>query len=218
MYRPPQFDETRVDVLHRAIGTHPLGLLIRTGSEGLTADSIPFLVAASPEPFGRLQAHVARANPLWRELADGDEVLAVFSGPQHYVTPGWYETKRETGKVVPTWNYVMVQAHGRVAIRDDADFIATQIRALTERHESGRAAAWSVDDAPADFLAAQMRAIVGIEITITRLIGKWKVSQNRPLTDRAGVVAGLGAETDAAAPAMAELVQATMAPASPIDR
>jgi transcriptional regulator len=210
MYRPPLFDETRVDVLHEAIRAHPLGLLIRNGPDGLTADSIPMLIKPEPEPFGTLQAHVARANPLWRELADGDEVLVVFQGPQHYITPGWYQTKQETGKVVPTWNYVVVQAHGRVAIRDDADFIAAQIRALTDTHEGGRAKAWSVDDAPADFMASQMRAIVGIEIQITRLIGKWKVSQNRNVADRAGVAAGLAGETDAEAAGMADLVKATL--------
>ena len=210
MYRPPHFDETRVDVLHRAIEAHSLGLLIRTGSEGLTADSIPFLVAAGPAEFGRLQAHVARSNPLWQELADGNEVLVVFQGPQHYITPGWYATKAETGKVVPTWNYVMVQAHGRVTIRDDAEFVGTQIRALTERHEAGRSKPWAVDDAPAPFVAQQMRAIVGIEIEITRLIGKWKVSQNRNVADRTGVIVGLAGETDADASDMMDLVKASM--------
>jgi transcriptional regulator len=210
MYRPPHFDETRIDVLHETIRAHPLGLLIRTGPEGLTADSIPFMVAKGPEPFGRLQAHVARANPLWKELADGDEVLVVFQGAQHYISPGWYATKQETGKVVPTWNYVMVQAHGRMTIRDDTDFIAAQIRALTEKHESAREKPWAVDDAPEAFVAQQMRAIVGIEIEIMRLIGKWKISQNRNLADRAGVVSGLAGETDATAGDMAGLIKATM--------
>ena len=206
MYRPVHFDETRVDILHQAIRAHSLGLLIRNGSEGLTADSIPFLVADGPADFGRLQAHVARANPLWKELKDGDDVLVVFQGPQHYITPSWYLTKQETGKVVPTWNYVMVQAHGRITIRDDAAYVGAQMRALTEAHEGDRAKPWAVDDAPADFLAMQMRAIVGIEIEITRLIGKWKVSQNRPVADREGVVRGLAEETDAdAAPMRAEV-------------
>jgi transcriptional regulator len=209
MYRPPHFDELRIDVLHETIGKHPLGLIVRNGPDGLTADSIPFLVAPGGD-FGRLEAHVARANPLWKELSSGDEVLVVFQGPQHYITPGWYQTKQETGKVVPTWNYVIVQAHGTITIRDDADFIGRQIRALTERHEGERAKPWGVDDAPADFMAMQMRAIVGIEIAIMRLVGKWKVSQNRTMPDRAGVVAGLQTEADAEAPAMADLVKATI--------
>jgi transcriptional regulator len=210
MYRPPHFDETRLDVLHETIRVHPLGLLIRNGPEGLTADSIPFLVALGGD-FGRLEAHVARANPLWKELSDGDEVLVVFQGPQHYVTPGWYATKQETGKVVPTWNYVIVQAHGTITIRDDSAFVGRQIRALTDAHESRRPKPWAVDDAPETFVAQQTRAIVGIEIAITRLIGKWKVSQNRNLADRAGVVAGLAGEADPQASSMAELVEATIA-------
>jgi transcriptional regulator len=206
MYLPVQFEETRTDVLHDAIRKHSLGLLCRNGSEGLTADTIPFLVVPSDGTLGKLSAHVARANPLWKELADGDEVLVVFQGPQHYITPSWYLTKQETGKVVPTWNYVMVQAHGRITIRDDAEFLAAQIRALTQTHEAGREHVWAVDDAPDTFIQQQMRAIVGLEIEITRLIGKWKVSQNRPVADREGVVRGLAAETDAdAAPMQAEV-------------
>ncbi len=209
MYRPPHFDETRIDVLHSAIKDHPLGLLIRNGPEGLTADNIPFQIKPHGE-FGLLRAHVARANPLWHELANNDEVLVVFQGPQHYVTPGWYQTKQETGKVVPTWNYVMVQAHGRITIHDNTTFLADQTRALTDEHEAGRKNAWSVDDAPEAFIAAQMRAIVGIEVEITRLIGKWKVSQNRAVTDRQGVVTGLASETDQNAAAMADLVKGTL--------
>ena len=210
MYLPVHFEETRTEVLHAAIRANPLGLLVRNGPAGLAADSIPFLLADDPAPLGRLQAHVARANPLWRELAADDEVLIVFSGPQHYVTPGWYATKAETGKVVPTWNYVMVQVHGRIRIHDDPAWLATQIRALTDTHETGRKSAWAVDDAPAEFIAQQMRAIVGIEVRIDRIVGKWKVSQNRQPADRQGVVAGLEAEADASAPAMADLVRATL--------
>ncbi len=208
MYLPVHFEETRIDVLHAAVRAHALGLLVRTGPEGLTADTVPFLLAPEPAPAGRLLAHVARANPLWRELSDGDEVLVVFQGPQHYVSPGWYPTKAETHKVVPTWNYVMVQAHGRVIIHDDPVWIGAQIRALTETQERSRAEPWSVDEAPEDFLAMQIRAIVGIEIEIVRLVGKWKVSQNRTAADRAGVVAGLTADGSAAAQAMAEWVAA----------
>lgn len=206
MYLPVHFEEARPEVLAAAMRAHPLGLLCRNGPQGLAADSIPFLLDTTIEPHGTLRAHVARANPLWRELADGDEVLVVFQGPQHYITPGWYETKRETGKVVPTWNYVMVQARGRIVIHDEMAFIDRQVRALTETHEAGRARAWAVDDAPDAFIQQQMRAIVGIEIAITQLTGKWKVSQNRPVADRAGVVAGLATERDAdAAPMQAEV-------------
>ena len=218
MYEPPLHKHDDREAILSLIRAHPLGLLISHGPTGLLANAIPFLIDETVGAHGLLRAHVARANPQWRDLEQGGEALVVFQGAQHYISPSWYETKRETHKVVPTWNYLIVQARGAAKVIHDAAWLRAQIEALTAAQEGRRAAPWNVSDAPDDFIAMQMRAIVGIEITITRLVGKWKVSQNRPLTDRAGVVAGLGAETDAAAPAMAELVQATMAPASPIDR
>ncbi len=193
MYLPTHFAQTQPEVLCRAIEDHPLGLLITPGNDGPVADDLPFLLDADPQPLGTLRAHVARANPLWRR-ADGAEVLVVFQGPQAYVSPGWYPGKREHGKVVPTWNYVMVQARGRLRAIDDPAWLRHFLDRLTARNEGRRAAPWQIGDAPEDFVAAQLRGIVGIEIELSALVGKWKASQNRSPADRDGVAAGLDAE------------------------
>lgn len=211
MYKPPHFVETRTEVLHGLIRKHPLGLLVSCGPEGPVADLVPFLLDADVKPSGRLRAHVARANPHWRLLAENPDapVLVVFRGPDAYVTPSWYETKRETGKVVPTWNYVMVQVRGRAVVHDHAGWVGDQIGEITERHEAVRAHPWAVSDAPEPFVEMQKRAIVGLEILIDSIAGKWKVSQNRPMADRVGVAEGFGeAADDPASAAMAELVRA----------
>ncbi len=204
MYQPPHFREDRIEVQHELIRTHPLGLLITAGPGGLIANPLPFLVDASPER-GTLRAHLARANPHWRELAAVDECLVVFQGPQEYITPSWYPTKHQTQKVVPTWNYVTVHAWGRPRAIEDAAWPRRQVEDLTLLKEGDRPEPWRVDDAPAPYVAAQLKGIVGIEIPIDRIEGKWKLSQNRPEVDRAGVVAGLRSE-GAAAGVMAELV------------
>ena len=196
MYIPPAFREDRIETLHELIRQHPLGLLTNAGEGGLVATPVPFLVYADEGRNGTLRAHVARANPHWRELQGGAECLVVFMGPQGYVTPSWYPTKRETQKVVPTWNYVCVQAWGQPRIVEDAAWLRRQIDDLTRAMESARPEPWAVSDAPEDYLAAQMKAIVGIEIPIARIEGKWKLSQNRPQADRAGVVAGLSDPQD----------------------
>jgi transcriptional regulator len=206
MYQPPLHREDRLTVQHDLIRAHPLGLLITAGAGGLMANPVPFLVDAGRGEFGTLRAHVARANPHWRELASIEECLVVFQGPQEYITPSWYATKRETGKVVPTWNYATVHAWGRPRTIEDPGWLRQQIGELTGSQEAGRAAPWHVEDAPEDFVATQIRAIVGIEIPIARIEGKWKVSQNRPVADREGVVAGLRAQGDEASEAMAALV------------
>jgi len=206
MYAPSHFEESRVDVLHELIRTQPLGLLVTQGASGLAANSIPFLVDAGPGPFGTLRAHVARANPVWRDAPETD-TLVVFQGPQAYVSPNWYPSKAATGKAVPTWNYVMVQARGRLRIVDDVDWLRTLVTRLTAVHEHGQPKPWTIDEAPPDFMATMLRAIVGIEIELTALTGKWKVSQNRPAADRDGVVHGLAAQGHAQALQMAELVQ-----------
>ena len=159
--------------------------------------------------LGTLQAHVARANPQWRDLAVSKEALVVFQGVEHYVSPSWYATKQETHKVVPTWNYVMVQARGPVRVIEDDSWLERQIAALTGEQESSRPAPWAVEDAPADFIALQRKAIVGIEIEIADIRGKWKASQNRNAADRAGVVEGLEALGDEEALAMAAIVRET---------
>lgn len=202
MYQPPHFRVGDAAELASVIRAHPLGLLVTNGPSGLMANPVPFLLDEGESP--RLRAHLARANPQLAEIGEaGADVLVVFQAENAYVTPGWYETKRETGKVVPTWNYVMVQARGRAVLRPDAPWMRDQIEALTSSHEQDRAAPWAVSDAPADFIAAQMKGIVGIEIALTTLEGKFKLSQNRNAADRAGVIEGLAAEPSAAAQAMA---------------
>lgn len=208
MYQPPQFREDRIEVQHALVRAHPLGLLISAGPEGIVANPLPFLLDPARSALGTLRAHLARANPQWRALS-GQSVLVVFQGVDTYVTPSWYETKRQTGKVVPTWNYAIVQARGRVRIIDEQGWLAEQTQDLTDRHEGQRAEPWSVDDAPEAFIAAQLRGIVGLEIEIAEIDGKWKVSQNRPAADRAGVMQGLLDEAagEREASAMAQLVQ-----------
>ena len=205
MYQPPAFREDRIEVQHDLIRAHPLGLVVTAGPGGLMANSIPFLVDAGRSERGTLRGHLARANPQLRELAAAGECLVVFQGAQAYITPSWYATKRETGKVVPTWNYVTVHAWGRASIIEDAAWLRQQIGDLTRSREIARDAPWDVGDAPASFVAAQIQGILGIEIVIARIEGKWKVSQNRPEADRAGVVAGLRAAGEATEP-MARLV------------
>ncbi|MGA2043652.1 MAG: FMN-binding negative transcriptional regulator [Roseiarcus sp.] len=207
MYEPPLHRQDQIEALHALIRAHPLGLLISHGAQGLEANSIPFLIDPAASRFGTLQAHMARANGQWRSLAGADEVLIVFQGPEHYITPAWYQTKRETGKVVPTWNYVMVQARGRPRVIEDAGWLRAQIEALTDRQERPRAAPWAVGDAPEPFIEAQIRAIVGVEIEIAHISGKWKASQNRPAADRAGVIAGLAELGDEESLAMAAIVR-----------
>src|ERR1700728_1442644 len=180
MYQPLPHRQEQLEAQHALIRSHPLGLLISHGAEGLQANSIPFLIDPQASRLGTLQAHMARANGQWRSLDAANDVLVVFQGADHYITPGWYETKRETGKVVPTWNYVMVQARGRPRVIEDAAWLRAQIDELTRTHEGTRAAPWQVSDAPADFIAMQVKAIVGVEIEIQRIAGKWKASQNRP--------------------------------------
>ena len=206
MYEPPLHRQDDLATLHDLIRRRPLGLIVNRGPQGLAANAIPFLLDAEAGRFGTLQAHVARANPVWRELQAENETLVVFQDVDHYVSPSWYATKRETGKVVPTWNYVMVQARGSAKVIEDETWLRRQIAALTATHEAGRAAPWAVTDAPDDYVATMVRQIVGIEIEIADLRGKWKASQNRPAADRAGVVAGLVADGDPDALTMAEIV------------
>jgi len=202
MYQPAHHREDRLEVQHDLIESHPFGLLISSGSKGLLANAIPFLLQRMSGPRGTLQAHMARGNGQWHDL-DGQKVLTVFQGPQTYVSPSFYATKHETGKVVPTWNYAMVQARGVARLRTDLAWLETQIKALTLRHEGNRTPSWAVSDAPPTYIESQLRGIVGIEIEIEAIEGKWKVSQNRPEADRLGVAEGLAHDE----PAMSELVR-----------
>lgn len=205
MYLPKHFEQYDRVVLAEAMHAHPLATLIVTTTEGPTADLVPLVLHPQIGQHGTLRGHVARANPLWR--ATGTTALAVFQGPQAYVSPNWYPSKREHGKVVPTWNYTMVQARGTLQAIEDAPWVHALVTQLTDRHESSRAAPWAVNDAPADYVQQMLCAIVGIEITLTSLVGKWKVSQNRSPTDRAGVAVGLAASAHEDERAMAALVR-----------
>ncbi|HEV8689167.1 MAG TPA: FMN-binding negative transcriptional regulator [Ideonella sp.] len=213
MYQPAAFVQADPAALARLIAEQPLATLVRTDGQGqLVADLIPLqwrpIADAAPDAQlkGHLVGHVARANPLWRE-ADGAAVLAVFQGPQAYISPSWYPSKADTGQVVPTWNYTVAQAHGRLRVIDDVVWLRALVESLTAQHEGHRAQPWHVADAPAGYIDKMLRAIVGIEIAVHRLEGKWKHSQNRGLADRAGVAAGLEAEARAEAQAMAALVK-----------
>ena len=202
MYQPPLHREDRLDVQHALIETHPFGLLISIGEEGLLANGVPFILKRDQGQLGLLKAHIARANGQWQGL-DGQQVLVVFQGPLSYVSPSFYETKKETGKVVPTWNYAMVQARGVARVHTDPSWLGTQINELTDHQEAGRAHPWAVNDAPEPYIQSQLRGIIGVEIPIAAIEGKWKVSQNRPEPDRRGVAQGLAD----ANPAMASLVR-----------
>ena len=207
MYLPKHFEETRVQVIHDLIRAHPLGALVTLTSRGLVANHIPLEIEPDPAPFGTLRGHVARANPLWRDFSRDVEALAIFQGPSVYVSPSWYRTKKETGKVVPTWNYAVVHAHGAVRFIDDRVWLRAFVERLTNRHEAGRRDPWKITDAPPDYIEMQLGAIVGLEIPISRLVGKWKVSQNRPARDREAVVDGLLQEGGHSAAAIADLVR-----------
>lgn len=209
MYLPKHFEQPDREVLARLLQAHPLATLVWTSPDGLTAEHLPLLWDRGPGDgeHGTLRGHVARANPVWRE-ASGSEVLALFQGPQAYVSPSWYPSKAAGGKVVPTWNYAVVHLHGRLRTVEDAAWLRTLVGRLTDTHEAAHSLPWQVDDAPADYIEQMLRAIVGIEIELTQVQGKWKASQNRSASDRAGVAAGLEALDPDAAHAMAALVRA----------
>ena len=218
MYQPPHFREDDLAAQHGLIRSRPLGTLVTIDAAGgLVANPLPFLLDGA-SPLGTLRAHLARANRQWRDLQDGGaprEALVIFQGVDGYVTPSWYATKREHGKVVPTWNYAAVHVGWPVRVIEDRAWLARQVADLTALKEAGRAEPWAVTDAPAPFVEAQLKGIVGLELPIARIEGKWKVSQNRPEPDRAGVVAGLNAEGDEATSAMARLVEVRGVPREP---
>jgi transcriptional regulator len=195
MYLPAHFEESDPAVLQALIAEFPLGTLVTYGANGLTADHIPFLVepARDDRPLS-LIGHVARNNPLWHAPTSAIEPMVIFGGASAYISPTWYETKRLTHEVVPTYNYAVVHVHGPLIVHDDAKWTRGMVGKLTRAMESGRATPWKMGDAPQDFLASQIGNIVGIEMTVRSIIGKWKVSQNRIEADRHGAIAGLRAE------------------------
>lgn len=197
MYIPRHFAETCPERLHAAMAAYPLATLVTLSPRGVEANPVPLLLRAGQN---ELHGHVARANPLWREHLQGADALAVFSGPQAYVSPGWYPTKLDHGKAVPTWNYITVQARGRLRVIDDTEWKRHFLDALTAVHEAGEPAPWRTADAPAEYIDNMIKAVVGIVIEITELTGKWKVSQNQPEQNRAAVGAMLLARGNALAP------------------
>jgi transcriptional regulator len=208
LYVPSSNAEYRPDVMLAYMEAHPLATLVTSSSEGLIATHLPLLVDRTRGAFGTLAGHLARANPQQRQAREGDEALVIFSGHDAYVTPGFYPSKARDGKVVPTWNYVAVHAYGALRYVSDPAALRRHLEALTSHHESPRERPWSVSDAPSDYIERQMGAIVGVEIEITRLEGKWKMSQNRAAEDIDGVIAGLGASGDPHERAVAEVVRA----------
>jgi transcriptional regulator len=193
VYLPPAFREERLEVLHAAVRELAFASLVTHGSEGLEASHIPLHLLPRPLPWGSLIGHVARANPQWRAARAPRPALAIFLGPHAYVSPDWYPNKHATGRDVPTWNYITVHAHGILELIEDPGEVRTMLDQLTAQHEAGRPRPWQVGDAPADYIAAQQQHIVGLRLTITRLEGKWKLSQNRAAADREGARAGLAA-------------------------
>ncbi len=208
MYCPAQFDEQRPEVLQQLIAKHPLATIVRLAPDGLVADHVPVLhvPADSESGHGHLIGHVARANPLWQVRPD-DELLLVFQGPQTYISPNWYATKTEAGKVVPTWNYAVVHAHATLTPLHEPEAVLGILKRLTQQHEAAQPHPWQVDDAPADFTHKLLEHIVGVRLDIRRMQGKWKVSQNQPEVNRASVISGLIEQGGDAAGAMAELVR-----------
>ncbi len=207
MYIPKQFEEKNIGIMHELIREKPLATLVTMSSQGLNANHIPLHLVTEPAPFGTLCGHVARANPVWRDFQHGIEALAIFHGPDVYISPTLYATKKETKKVVPTWNYAVVHAHGTLRVIDDAGWIRKQLEALTAHNEAQLPEPWAVSDAPSEFTDKLIEAVVGIEITITRLSGKWKASQNQPPQNQASVIEGLASSDTTDANAMARMIR-----------
>lgn len=210
MYISKHFEETRLEVLHALMRTYSFGALVTAGQGELNVNHLPFVVAPAPSPYGTLRCHVARTNPVWREFPTSIESMVMFQGPHGYISPSWYPSKKQHGKVVPTWNYAVVHAYGQPKIVEEIDWLTDLLNDLTDQHESSMASPWKISGAPKDYIDKMLGAIVGIEIPITRIYGKWKQSQNRPLADRHGVIAGLEARDEQQSSAVAELVRKTL--------
>jgi transcriptional regulator len=211
MYLPKPNEETRPEVLRSLIRAHPLGTWVCLSNGELVANHVPFQLDETRGEHGTLVGHVARANPIWKQSSATAAHLITFQGPQTYISPSWYPSKHQDGKAVPTWNYAVVHAYGLPTYIHDHDWLLAHVSALTDRHEARQALPWAVSDAPADYLEKMLGAIVGVEIPIQRTIGKWKMSQNRPVPDQFGVVAGLMARGDAQASDAARLIQENLA-------
>lgn len=210
MYLPAHFEETRIDVMAGLMRAQPFATLVTVAPDGVAANHLPLAFDPQPAPFGTLRGHVARANPLWREYSAEKPALAIFQGPHAYVSPNWYPSKSDAGKAVPTWNYAVVHAHGPLTFVEDPQQLRGIVENLTDRHERGRSHPWAVSDAPADYIEQMLHAIVGVEMSVARLVGKWKVSQNRSPGDRAGVIGGLNLDGGIHSAGMADLIKETL--------
>ncbi len=208
MYLPEHFREDELPILHEAIRACRLATLVTVNGGVVTASHVPMMLDPEPAPYGTIYCHLARANGQWRDADPDTEALAIFQGPDAYITPSWYAAKRETGKVVPTWNYVAVHAYGRVRFFDDSERLRALVTRLTQMHETERPAPWAVADAPAGYIDAMLKAIVGVELPISRIEGKWKMNQNRQESDIEGVIAGLETSGRAGDRAMAAAMAA----------
>ncbi len=207
MYIPGHFAGPGVEIVHDLMRARPLATLVTLSPIGLNANHIPLHLSPEPGPFGTLRGHVARANKVWQEVNNDSESLAIFQGPEAYISPSWYPTKAETGKVVPTWNYVVAHAYGTLRVIEDPVWIRAHLEQLTAHNEASFPESWKLDDAPADFTEKLIRAVVGVEMVITRLDAKWKTSQNQPARNQAGVVNGLRERGDSDAVDMADLIE-----------
>jgi transcriptional regulator len=207
MYIPRHNEEKRVPVMHALIVSQPLGTLVTLGASGLFASHIPMILEEDGSQFGMLKGHMSRANTQWRDFVPTVDALAIFSGHQHYISPTWYPGTREHGKEVPTWNYVVVHAYGPLRVIQDDQWLLNNVEKLTNTHEAASPVPWKVSDAPEEFIKSQLKGIIGFELPIQRLEGKWKVSQNRSENDRKGVVEGLSKLDTTESLAMKSLVE-----------
>jgi transcriptional regulator len=206
MYLPAHFREERLDVLRTLMERHPLAALVTMGAEGLTANHIPLVFDPAPAPYGTLRGHLARANPQWKDHRPEVETLAIFQGPQTYISPNWYPTKQQDARVVPTWNYAVVHVWGNLTTYSEPERLRDFLDGLTARHERGQPIPWKPADAPPAYIEGLLKAIVGIELTISRMEGKWKVSQNQPAENRHGAAEALQTQSDDDSAAMARLI------------
>lgn len=206
MYQPPMFNEERIDVMQMMMKNHPFASLVSMQAGKINADHLPLVVHPELAEKGVLRGHISRANPMSKQLDTSIEVLVMFNGPHHYITPSWYPSKAEHQKVVPTWNYIVVHARGKIKFITDTDWMLAHLNELTKRNEKGRKSPWKVADAPVEFITRQFRGIIGIEIEITDLQGTWKTSQNKSEPDHQGVISGLNAESTERASLMANCV------------
>lgn len=206
MYLPKSTEESRLDVLQELIQAHPFACLVTLGKDGLVVNHMPLLIDTTCGEFGVLRGHVARANPVWQDFSETLESIAIFQGPQSYISPTWYPSKHAHGKAVPTWNYAVVHAHGIPRVIEDASWLLDHVSELSNHQESAQALPWKVSDAPKDYIDRMLDMIVGIEIPITKLVGKWKLGQSRPRADQLGTAAGLESRGDDQSRAMAALI------------